>query len=133
MKEIFKSAKRMVSSLLPDGSEQPDPTPLEQPLGFRRPETIQDQIRRMIRTEASLYAQENEMDTFEEADDFEVGDDFDPTTPYELDFDHENADISELQNATEAGEPSGENLNFVQEVPATDGANPPSDSSQPEK
>jgi len=71
------------------GHEVLDPTPMEIPLGFKRPPTLQEQIRQLIRTEMSQNAKGKGMETFEEADDFEVGDDFDPSSPYELNFDQE--------------------------------------------
>lgn len=65
-----------------------DPTPVEMPIGYKRPESLQEQIRRLVRSEA--WTQEmNRLDaeTFDEADDFDVGEDFDPQSPYELQFD----------------------------------------------
>lgn len=69
-----------------NGWEIPDSQPLEIPAGFRKPETLQDQIRRLIRS-ASEEAKNSGLETFEEAEDFNVDDDFDPTTPYEVFFD----------------------------------------------
>lgn len=63
--------------------------PLALKLGLKKPESLQDKVRRMIRLEASLYAEAQGKETFEEADDFDVGDDFDPTTPYEVPADNE--------------------------------------------
>lgn len=57
------------------GREIPDPTPLEMPLGMRKPESMEDMIRRFVRQEASRVAQAEGMESFEEADDFEVEDD----------------------------------------------------------
>lgn len=67
------------------GREIPDPRPVEVPLNMKRPLTIQEEIQRFIRVEASLAAQAAEQETFEEADDFDVGDDPEITSPYELD------------------------------------------------
>lgn len=69
-----------------NGWEIPDPQPLEIPGGFKKPETLQEQIRRLIRA-ASREAAEQGLETFEEAEDFNVDDDFDPHTPYEVFFD----------------------------------------------
>ena len=69
------------------GHEVLDQTPLAIPVGFGPPETLAEQIRRILRTEqfrASIEAEGHE--SFEEADDFDVGDDFDPKSPYEEDF-----------------------------------------------
>lgn len=71
------------------GEEVPDDTPVALPVGFKAPESLQDQIRRLIHTELSNQAQDAGMETFEEADDFEVGDDYDPHSPYELDENQE--------------------------------------------
>lgn len=67
-----------------DGMEYPDPTPIEVPLGFRRPPSIHEEIRRFVRQEMSRQAQEQGGESFEEADDFEVDEDPDPLTQYEL-------------------------------------------------
>lgn len=67
-----------------------DPTPMAIPVGYKQPETLADQIRRMVRSER--LAQEVEaagFETWEEADDFDVDDDFDPTSPYEQNFDQD--------------------------------------------
>lgn len=71
-----------------NGWELPDGTPVVIPSGFKRPETLAEQVQRIIRTEASRRAEEAGFESFEEADDFDVGeDDFDPDTPYEEVFD----------------------------------------------
>lgn len=69
------------------GREIPDPEPLTLPSGFRRPETLQEQVRRLVRTQLSMQAAESGAETFEESEDFDVDDDFDPNTPYEVFFD----------------------------------------------
>lgn len=69
------------------GHEVPDPTPVSLPSGFRRPETLQEQVARLVRSRLSQLAGEQGDDTFEESEDFEVDDDFDPNTPYEEFFD----------------------------------------------
>lgn len=77
------------------GREVPDPTPLEIPAGFRRPETLQEQIRRLVQTSLSAHAAAQGAETFEESEDFDVDEEFDPTTPYETFFDPAlNRDIS---------------------------------------
>lgn len=69
--------------------ETPDPTPVSIPSGFKRPETLEEQIRRLVRS--ARFADEVEaagFETFEEADDFDVDDDPpEPGTPYEPFFD----------------------------------------------
>ncbi len=72
-----------------NGHEIPDPNPVAIPLNFKRPETLAEQIQRMVRTHVSDAAAQGGAETFEEADDFETGDDDDdePSTPYEMEFD----------------------------------------------
>lgn len=70
-----------------DGGEVLDPKPRFVKTGIKKPESIQDQIKRMIRSERMAQAANKEgYESFEEADDFEVGDDYDPKTPWEEDF-----------------------------------------------
>lgn len=70
------------------GNEVPDPTPVAIPAGFKVPETLQEQIKRLIRTSLSAAADEQGMETFEESEDFDIDDDmFDPSSPYEEVFD----------------------------------------------
>lgn len=69
------------------GHEIPDPRPMTVPAGFKRPETLAEQIKRLVRNQISREAADREMETFEEADDFDVDDEFDPSTPYEVFFD----------------------------------------------
>lgn len=116
IKEIVNKATRLVASLNKDGTEKPDPESLTAPVGLRKPETIQEQIRRMVRTEASLYASEQGQETFEEADDFDIGDDYDPTSPYEMNFDHENAFIDN-ENISSSSDTNSNNSNseFIEE------------------
>lgn len=70
------------------GREVLDPTPVAIPVGFQKPESLAETIRRLVRTEEFRRAVERQgMETFEEADDFEVGEDYDPSSPYETQFD----------------------------------------------
>lgn len=71
-----------------NGHEIPDPQPLEIPAGFKIPETMAEQIRRVTRMHLSELAREQGMETFEESEDFDIDDDsFDPASPYEEVFD----------------------------------------------
>lgn len=73
--------------LNPDGWEVPNQTPLNLPLGFKRPETLAEQVQRLVRFSVSQYAASQGQETFEEADDFDCGDDSEPGSPYETFFD----------------------------------------------
>lgn len=69
---------------LVDGREVLDPTPVEVPLHFRRPPTLQEQIKQFVRGEFSRQAADDGFDTFEEADDFEIDEDPDPISKYRV-------------------------------------------------
>lgn len=69
------------------GLEYLDPKPMEVPAELRRPESMDEKIRRIIRTNLSEQAAAQGRETFEEADDFEVEDSFDAdgiTSQYDL-------------------------------------------------
>lgn len=67
--------------------EYPDDTPMALPIGFERPESLDEKIMRMIRSrELAAAAEAAGSETLEEAEDFDVGDDYDPTSPYEMHF-----------------------------------------------
>lgn len=66
------------------GREVPDPTPVEWPAGMRRPESLTEQIQRLVRVAVSQQAAAAGFETFEEADDFDVDDEEDPLSQYEL-------------------------------------------------
>lgn len=54
------------------GRQIPDPRPVEVPLGYTRPPSLQEEIKRFVRNELSLRAREQGVETFEEADDFDI-------------------------------------------------------------
>lgn len=84
----LKAVVQAINGLDADGHEVPDPTPLTLPAGFKRPETLADQVQRLVRTHLSRIAAESGAETFEESEDFDVGDEQDdPRTPYEAVFD----------------------------------------------
>ncbi|WNK13476.1 MAG: hypothetical protein [Microvirus sp.] len=71
-----------------NGWEIPDPNPMALPVGFKRPETLAEQVARLVRSERWKHDMEKAgLETFEESEDFDVGEDFDPSTPYETFFD----------------------------------------------
>lgn len=94
--------------LTADGAEIPDPRPLAPPVGFKKQESLFDLVRRLTQDELSRRAQEEGMDSFEDADDFEDDDEFlDPTSPYEYNFDPPR-DPEPPQSAASADDVSGE-------------------------
>lgn len=69
----------------PEGLEILDQRPMEVPLGYERPLTLQEEIRRMIAVETSRAAEDAGLESFEEADDFDVPDGEDDfVSPYEI-------------------------------------------------
>lgn len=66
------------------GRQVPDQTPVELPLGFDRPRSLQEMIKTFIRSEMSNAAAELGEESFEEADDFDVDEDPDPLSDYEM-------------------------------------------------
>lgn len=73
------------------GREVPDNRPVAVPLGMKRPPTLDERIRNIVRGSMSLLAGAEGKETFEESDDFNVGDDYDPRSPWELAADQEDA------------------------------------------
>lgn len=70
---------------IPDGKEYPDPTPIEVPIGYNRPETLQETMRRFIRDELSTQYTRSGHESFDEAYDFDIEDDDpDPLSQYEI-------------------------------------------------
>lgn len=69
------------------GHEILDNTPVAIPVGWKRPESLQEQMRRMIRTELSQAAANEGFETFEESEDFDVEDDApDPQSQWEIQY-----------------------------------------------
>lgn len=68
------------------GREIPDSMPVAIPAGFKRPETLAEQVQRLVRVGLSRRAEEQGFETFDESEDFDVEDD-DPSSPYETFFD----------------------------------------------
>ena len=70
------------------GHEVPDPTVVEPPLGYVPQPDLMEQMRAMVRRELSAIAEQQELESFEEADDFDIDEDpVDYSSPYELYFD----------------------------------------------
>lgn len=70
------------------GREVLDSTPVAIPVGFKRPESLAETIRRLVRSQVSSYASEHGLESFEEANDFDVDGDVPIKTPYEEDVDN---------------------------------------------
>lgn len=70
-----------------NGHEVPDQEPVHIPAGFRRPESLAEQVQRLVRGAISRQAELAGHESFEEAEDFDVDDESEPTTPYETFFD----------------------------------------------
>lgn len=89
MKERVNADGEIVVRQDAHGHEILDPTPVAIPAGFKRPETLAEQVARLVRSER--WKQDMEaagVETFEESEDFDVDDEFfDPSTPYEEVFD----------------------------------------------
>ena len=82
--EVFEDVPRLDEA----GHEVLDAKPVEIPAGFKRPETTDEIIRRLVRVQLSEVAGRAGEETFEEANDFDVEDEtFEPGTPYEAVFD----------------------------------------------
>jgi len=64
--------------------EIPDNTPVELPIGYKKPESLQEMIARMVNVHSQLAEREGR-ESFEEADDFDVEEDVDPISRYQLD------------------------------------------------
>lgn len=75
--ELFRQLEENQAALLSDdGREILDPRPMTVPTGLGRPETLKDQIRRVLRQELSDQASRQGFESEEEANDFDVGDEF---------------------------------------------------------
>lgn len=73
------------------GNEIPDPTPVAIPSGFRRPPTLQEQIRALVRHERYIAGVNNgEIESIEEADDFDVDDEEFPASRWEFEADEQD-------------------------------------------
>lgn len=86
--DVFKKVRKWLRDKLDEnGWEKLDDTPVEIPVGFERPLTLEEQVRRLMSTEYQRVSALQGMDgveTPEEADDFDIEDDpIDPNTPYE--------------------------------------------------
>lgn len=88
MFKFFSPKKAATARLDQNGGETLDDKPMAIPAGFRRPETLQEQVARLVRHErfqAELDA--NDIETFDEANDFDMEEDDIVFSKHELIFD----------------------------------------------
>jgi len=82
--EFERRKPRKRQKLDEKGREILDSTPMQPPLGYKKQESLHEQIKRMVVSEQlRLAAEQSGKETFEEADDFDVEDDYDPSSPFE--------------------------------------------------
>lgn len=82
--------KRAARALGEHGREVLDGTPVAVPAGFKRPETLEEQIKRLIQSRdfGKAISGNDEAEDFDEANDFDIPDDPpDPASPHEEWFD----------------------------------------------
>lgn len=96
-----------------------DPTPMALPAGMKKPESLHDQIRRLIKSERLQQALEQAgYETEEEANDFDTGEDLDPSTPFEEQFYGEFDVMSEDSRARKIHAEKVKKNKIREEVPA---------------
>lgn len=83
-KELFDKLSELTQSMLDErGFELPNPVPIQKSLKIKRPPTLQEQIRRIIKTDLSNQAMSQGFETFDQANDFDIDEDPLPTSQYE--------------------------------------------------
>lgn len=63
--------------------EIPDPTPVEMPIGYEHPESLESMIARLVHNE-SRRAKSQGQESFEESDDFDMDDDSEIISEYQM-------------------------------------------------
>lgn len=87
-REVLEAELKVVSRLDEHGREVLSSEKLALPLGYKKPESLAEQIQRLVVRQLSDQAQAEGFDSFEESEDFDIGDDPpDPSSPYEEFFD----------------------------------------------
>lgn len=84
LKGKFKPRKGLVPRQDDNGHESLSNKPMAIPVGFKRPETLAEQVARLVRHERLIT--DAGYETWEEANDFDV-DDTDPMSPHEMIYD----------------------------------------------
>lgn len=103
--------KLMAAGYYENGEENPDPTPMQPPVGFKRQPSMVEHIRAMVQSELlRREARAADAETFEEADDFDLPDgDVEPWSRYEAEDDEPSvADLRARLAAAEARQTSGQ-------------------------
>lgn len=89
-------------------AEFPDGTPVEVPLRFSRPPTLEERMKMFIRSQRMQeVAQAAGMESFQEADDFEIDDPDEALTPYELSQLMEHAPVMRQEQNADVASPPG--------------------------
>lgn len=83
-KKTFDKLKKLGSTILENGAELNDPTPMVMDANLERPPTLREQIQRVIKSDLAIQAQYQGYESFEEANDFEIGEEDEIGTQYEI-------------------------------------------------
>lgn len=84
-KELHDKLLNLRRAIIQDGVELHNPTPVAIPAGHQAPESLEQRIQRVLRTELSRQAGDQGHETFDEANDFDVPEeDTDPISQYEV-------------------------------------------------
>lgn len=75
-----------------------DNTPVEMPVGFKQPISLQERIKHLVRAEVSHVAASKGFETWDEANDFEAEDEIEPSSPHELVDDQEDSYLKDKQS-----------------------------------
>lgn len=70
---------------------------VEAPLSWRKPPSLEDTVRNMLRQQLSQIGVSKGHETFEEADDFDIEGEPELTSAYEENFDHEKNLIADVE------------------------------------
>jgi pyruvate/2-oxoacid:ferredoxin oxidoreductase beta subunit len=116
-KEHVKSNIKDKAQLDEKGAEILDSTPLAIPVGFRKPPTLQDQMKKYVQIEMSRLAESQEFETWEEANDFEIGDDYEAKSKYQEDFDGQfEVEVGDILNAAQEQQKAATELSSETEI-----------------
>lgn len=109
--ELFRVSRReKLDSRRGDGREHPDPTPVELPVGYTAPLTVQEMVQQYIRQEVSSQAAQVGLGTFDEENDFEPEDPEEvPLSGYEvIEYEFTEEPGSPLQDEVQPADQGGE-------------------------